>query len=147
MQIVYTALEVVLAPIMIVNFSICFLGAMAVLGLNFDSPLLLQLVALGLGIVAWVMNAGTGTMSAQRPLGVRLAWPLGMPFSIAAVFLYVFSIPTGTDFSLEIIRRPMLVAQRPVNELIILTAFAIVIAVSPMAFSWLDIRRRAIARK
>jgi hypothetical protein len=129
---------------MIGNFSICFVGVMAVLGLTFDSPLLLQLLALGLAVVAWVTNAGTATRSADRPTWVRVAWVLGMPFNIVVVFLFVFSIPTGADFSLEIIRRPTLLAQGPLNELIITTAFAAVIAVSPMAFSWLHIRQRAI---
>jgi len=136
------ALAILLMPIAVVNFSICFLGVMAVLGLSFDSPLLLQLLALGLGLLAWVMNAATATISAEKPGWIRLLWLAGMPFSVMTVFLYYFSIPTGTGFSFEIIRQPALLAQRPSIDLWIAAIFAAVTAVSPMAVAFLEIRRK-----
>jgi len=142
-HIIYVVLEILLAPIAIVNFSIGFLGSLAALGLTWNSPLLLQLVALGMGIMAWVMNAGTATISADRPILVRLLWLPGMSFSILAVFVFYFSIPNGESFSWEVLRRPELLSQKSMQELLIATAFAVVTAASPMGVAWLDIRRNA----
>jgi hypothetical protein len=142
MRTLYLVLQILLAPLVIMNLYICVGTAMSIAGVNQESFILIDLLAVAVGIGAWGMNAGLArVLAGDAPIWMRLLSVPGALFSVVACFA-TYANP-GESITLDMLWRWEPWAKHLGGDhLAIFLAFSVLTSISPVAVVWLERKRK-----